>query len=475
MATGMLDRRLKESLEVLVGYRGDSSKKRAVRIEELDALRTNVSSVKQGASASIETERLARIEGDTAVTGLVTTLEADYEGTKATVTAQSGAIATLEDNAAATYSLKVNAGGAGAEFVIVATDDPTGPESSIRLKADRIDLVGAVTASSLNISDATNLYPDFDMVDPSYYSGSAVRTFINTGALGLGKKYMQLATDAALVDATSPWMAIQPSAEFLASGGAWLATAAVGAGRCRLVADLGTRGAGGVVTFTRLVVISDRTDSNTFAPQSASFTTTSAENMVRFRASRYAGGSQAGRTGGWRLMRKATTSIIGDLAVNTLQIAGNAVTLPLVALGADSTLTDTPQTIVTLSNLTDLDAVKSPTVVNFSTLCTMFPNGQFQTGWISVQISHEKRVGSVYTTVDNYAYSQMYYLTTAYTLGMAPFVISLVAPFAGITDPAANGERFSVRMHIGERNNSPAAPHLIYANYPNMVATAYKK
>lgn len=473
MATGMLDRRLKESLEVLVGYRGDSSKKRAVRIEELDALRTNVSSVKQGASASIETERLARIEGDTAVTGLVTTLEADYEGTKATVTAQSGAIATLEDNAAATYSLKVNAGGAGAEFVIVATDDPTGPESSIRLKADRIDLVGAVTASSLNISDATNLYPDFDMLDPSYYSGSAVRTFINTGALGLGKKYMQLATDAALVDATSPWMAIQPSAEFLASGGAWLAAAAVGAGRCRLVADLGTRGSGGVVTFTRLVVISDRTDSNTFAPQSASFTTTSAENMVRFRASRYAGGSQAGRTGGWRLMRKATTSIIGDLAVDTLQIAGNAVTLPLSASGGSLTLTATPQSVATITNTTDQNAIKSPTIVSFSTTCLITEDSVAQVGFISVTLAHERLIAGIWAPHASHLSGQMYNIPPNF-LGQAPIIISVIAKFDGILT-AVDGERFVAKLGIEYRENYPTAAHNIVADDFVLVATAFKK
>lgn len=475
MATGMLDRRLKESLEILVGYRGDSAKKRAVRIEELDALRTNVSSVKQGASASIETERLARIEGDTAVTGLVTTLEADYEGTKATVTAQSGAIATLEGNAAATYSLKVNGGGAGAEFVIVATDDPTGPESSIRLKADRIDLIGAVTASSLNISDATNLFPDFDMMDPSYYSGSGVRSFNNTSANGLGLRYLQIAVSASVAEAVSPWMAVETSASFLASGGAWLASGAVGAGRCRLVVEIGNRDAAGNVINVRSVSVSDRTDTLTFTPQSASIATSATENMARFKMTRDAGGTAVARSGGWRLMRKATTSIIGDLAVNTLQLAGNAVTLPLSASAAPIGLTAVDQVIATISNLTDLDAVKSPTVVNFSAVCFVIEDALLQGGWISIILSHEKRVGALWSQVESLGFGQMYYVPPNFSPGATPILVAVTKSFDGIADPAANGERFKVSMSIAHRNNYPAAPHEITVQNSILVATAYKK
>lgn len=62
---------------------------------------------------------------------------------RATVDAQQTAIATIEGHAAATYTLRVGAGGASAGLEIVAADDPiSGPAATIRLAADQFIVNG---------------------------------------------------------------------------------------------------------------------------------------------------------------------------------------------------------------------------------------------------------------------------------------------------------------------------------------------
>ena len=88
----------------------------------------------------------------TALAALFTQLDVDAGGTSATLTAQGAALATLEGYAAATYTLRVSAGGESAGFEIVAANDPTGPVSLVRISADNIIMDGTVTAEHMNVT-----------------------------------------------------------------------------------------------------------------------------------------------------------------------------------------------------------------------------------------------------------------------------------------------------------------------------------
>lgn len=83
-----------------------------------------------------------------AVASDVTTVEASVGGLSATVTTQATAIADIEGNLSATYSLRVGSDGVGAAFEIVASDDADGATSAIRLKAANIILDGAAQVRS---------------------------------------------------------------------------------------------------------------------------------------------------------------------------------------------------------------------------------------------------------------------------------------------------------------------------------------
>ncbi|MDP2738705.1 MAG: DUF1983 domain-containing protein [Pseudorhodobacter sp.] len=77
-------------------------------------------------------------------------LEATTGDLTATVAVQEVALATLEGNASATYTIRVAAGGAAAGFEIVAADDPiSGPQSSILFHANNIIADGTLTADQL--------------------------------------------------------------------------------------------------------------------------------------------------------------------------------------------------------------------------------------------------------------------------------------------------------------------------------------
>ena len=114
-----------------------------------------------------------------AVVGDVTTLTASFNGLEAEVETNATALATIEGYLAATYAIRVSAGGASAGFEIVAADDPiNGPQSTIRFDADYI------------IADGTILYAHIGeaQVDTLTIAGNAVtvpkvqeRTTVLTG------------------------------------------------------------------------------------------------------------------------------------------------------------------------------------------------------------------------------------------------------------------------------------------------------
>jgi len=70
-----------------------------------------------------------------------------------TLATQSAAIADIEGNASATYTMRLTAGGASAGLELVAADDPvSGPVSALRLRADHVIVSGQTTLEDTFIS-----------------------------------------------------------------------------------------------------------------------------------------------------------------------------------------------------------------------------------------------------------------------------------------------------------------------------------
>lgn len=109
-----------------------------------------------GNTAAITAEQVARTNADSALAASVDTLTTNLNGVSASVTSQAAAISTIESFAAATYTLRLNAGGAEVGLEIVAADDPiAGPISALRINADNILLDGSVQAVHLDVGSVT--------------------------------------------------------------------------------------------------------------------------------------------------------------------------------------------------------------------------------------------------------------------------------------------------------------------------------
>jgi hypothetical protein len=260
----------------------------------------------------------------TALGTLLTQLSVGAGGSSAWVTSQTSAVAKLTGDAAASYSLRVGAGGASAGFEIVASNDPiAGPASAIKLSAKHLDIV----ASSVRISDSSNIYPDFDMVDPLFYStaNGATYAFIGSGASAIGRQFLSINSDAAAKSVESGWFAVEPNEEYLINGLAWLPVSSAGQGTATLSIETGAVDAAGLVSVLSSDVVSTKTDlTYSGVLSSISLVTGPTARRARFKLTRAAGGSGAGRAGGFKVQKKAGASLLVDglFAVTGMGIFG---------------------------------------------------------------------------------------------------------------------------------------------------------
>lgn len=99
---------------------------------------------------------------------LLQQLNVSAGGTSATITQQGSAIADLEGNASAGYLIRAQAGGAVSLIDLIAADGGGPPTSVVKIQASDILLKGSVAADMLTIMDLSgNMVPDADMVSPS--------------------------------------------------------------------------------------------------------------------------------------------------------------------------------------------------------------------------------------------------------------------------------------------------------------------
>ena len=261
-----------------------------------------------------------------AIASLGTTLTAAIDDVAADVVINANALTTLNGNAAASYALRVGAGGASAGMEIVAANNPiSGPASAIRLSAKHIE----VLASSMRISDSSNVFPDFDMLDPLFYSSTnaAIYNFVPTTSVPLGAKWLNVGANAALKTVETNWFPIEPSTEYLVAGAAWTSSAVAGTGTSTVSFETGALNGSGAITVIESTAVKTTTDATYNSPSSfgeVSVLTASGARRGRFVVTRAAGGTGAVCAGAFKVQKKAGASLIvdGAFAVAGMSIFG---------------------------------------------------------------------------------------------------------------------------------------------------------
>lgn len=267
----------------------------------------------QGAITSIKALDISALTG-TAFGTFLTQMNVAVGGTSAWVTAAGAAITTMQGNAAASYTMRVGAGGASAGLEIVAADNPiTGPASTIKLSSKHIELI----ASSLRLSAPGNLFPDYDLIDPAFYASAsgAAYTFVGTNAAGLGQKYMTINADAAAKSVETGWFPVDPATEYLVSAAAWINSSAAGSGTVTVYAETGSvDGTTGVVTPLTSTAVVARTDATYSAASAGSIAlvTGATARMMRFIITRSAGGTAGARAGAFKVRAKFGAALALD-------------------------------------------------------------------------------------------------------------------------------------------------------------------
>ena len=140
--------------EALESYLSSSQTVRDVE-QTIDATNTYIENLVDGYSGSLSDLN----DADVALAGQFTTFQAEFDAVEASVTQNIAAIATMESYAAATYTLRVDAGDAEGSLELVAADDPiNGPRSAVRIRADYILLDGTVKANHLETDQLSAMF-----------------------------------------------------------------------------------------------------------------------------------------------------------------------------------------------------------------------------------------------------------------------------------------------------------------------------
>lgn len=176
-----------------------------------------------------------------------------------------------------------------------------------------------------------NTYPDFDMIDPSFYSTTtgAVYTFNPTGAAKLGQNFLQMAVSADAESVQTRSFAVVADAEYLVTGGAWLAASGAGGGQAVMELQTLSVDSAGVETVVRTIVISNNTDlglgSIVFPKVTVLFASNERRARMRYRRA-VGGGTQAARFGGVVIQQKTGTDLLvyGALAVQGMAAFGGS-------------------------------------------------------------------------------------------------------------------------------------------------------
>lgn len=183
----------------------------------------------------------------------------------------------------------------------------------------------AVLASKILVSDITNFFPDFDLQDPDLYTSNTAAgiSFSNAASDNYGINYMLVAQSASEERVFTAWFKIEQATEYLISAPVHLHGA--GTGTVDLYLQFGTVTAG-VVSYDSQVLVGARTDVDSTSRFTISATSAANQKRARFRFTLSAGATAPGRTGAFRMQKKATGSLIVDGAITASKIVAETIT-----------------------------------------------------------------------------------------------------------------------------------------------------
>lgn len=232
------------------------------------------------------------------------------------------------------------AGSAGYTLAVDGNDIIAGSIVAGKIAAGAISAseiaAGAILASKVLISDFGNIYPDYDFEDPDFYNTTTGATYDFPGIATTpfaGRKALRIYADAATENVFSDWLPIEPDAEFLVTG-ACRQSVADAASTAEIRIQFGTVDSAGVVTFARAVVISTQTNSTAWAQGVINVLTASDEKRFRLHCQRIGGGTNNSIFSALRVQRRANGNLIVDGSITAAKIVAGTITTGLIAAGA---------------------------------------------------------------------------------------------------------------------------------------------
>lgn len=315
----------------------------------VDTLTATVNSNNTSQTAAVQSEATARANADSAQASQITTLQTQTNSNTASIQTQANSINGLS----AQYTVKTDVNGYVAGYGLATTSNNGTPTSAFIVNADKfgvgaagkgtampfmVDTVnnkvgingdavvqGTLAASKLILSDSSNIYPDYDMLDAGFYKTTGTLRFFGTTVAIFGQKIASLiGADGARAE--SAWFPVESSVEYYIELGAWLAVANAGDSVTAGI-EFASINVVGAATVTRSLPI--KTNSATLSTVtslgSLSVKTTTGERRARLYWTK-TGATADARVGAFKVRRKVNDLLIVDGGVKTKNLDAKAVT-----------------------------------------------------------------------------------------------------------------------------------------------------
>lgn len=326
------------------------------------------------AAAAIDAGKLA----DAAVTSLKLADAAVTEAKVAVGAISSGKLADGSVINSKLAALAVEAANLAANSVTttkIADDAITTPKLITGAVVARTIGAGEVIASKLTLTDMSNVFPDYNMLDPAMYSvvaGSSGFTFFDGINEAVGRYYLSINSGTDLTTVATQWFQVETSTDYRVEIGYGSNT--TGGAAAVVSIEYGSVAAGGVVTSLGVTELFRRT-ANTTLRFGANTTSPSTGRVARLRFTREAAAAPSvGRFGGLVMRRRSNASLIVDGAIIAGKIAAGTIVAADIAAGTITGDKIAANTISATSLVADSITARELVLTNFTNL---FPNGYF--------------------------------------------------------------------------------------------------
>lgn len=191
----------------------------------------------------------------------------------------------------------------------------------------------AVTASKLVLTDTSNIYPDYDILDSEFYSGGGFTRVAST-SLTSGAYSLRIVASAFTVRVESQWFQVEPSSEYFVEVSASQSISGATGAAAVYVEFASHDGGTAAPTLTRAEQVVRRVSTTSAARADLAVTTASNERRARLVFVREAGGTGVADFGGPVIRRRNNAKLIVDGSVVATKIAADAVQTHHILAGA---------------------------------------------------------------------------------------------------------------------------------------------